>query len=109
MTDVTDDPALNSMVLAGSRGALERQLEELARRVAQLATPVEHLVTGDTDGRPYGHVGLAIVGELAGITASLLLLRRDVEHLEDVAWRCGKAAGRHPAAQPSHVRVLHGA
>jgi len=105
---VTDDPAPNSMTLASTRGALEHQLEELARRVAQLATPVEDLVTGDTGDKPAGHVGLAILGELAGITASLLLVRKDVEHLEDVAWRCGKAAGRHPAAQLSHVRVLHG-
>ena len=92
--------------LAAARQGVNAQLEVLAGRVARLADPVEQLVTGDTGDKPVGHVGLAVVGELAGITTSLLLLRRDVEDLEGLAWRVGRAAGRHPAAQPVHVRVI---
>lgn len=106
MTAVTEDPALNSVTLAAERQGVNAQLEALARRLAQLASPVELLATGETGGVAPGHIGLGIVGELAGVTASLLLLRRDVEHLEDVAWRCGRAAGRNPVVQTSHVRVL---
>jgi hypothetical protein len=103
-TTTLTDPT--SPDLAAARQSVNAQLEVLASRVARLADPVEQLATGDTGDKAVGHVGLAVVGELAGITASLLLLRRDVEALEGLAWRVGRAAGRHPAAQPVHVRVM---